>query len=618
MRSLVASAELLKPLRANVARAENWMEEAWERWDDTPELRSAGGWYGNALSRARLVLATRGAPGDDPTPLPDDHPAQQLLRQLGSQEGQSQLLAEFAPHLLVPGIGYLVGQEQIVNPDGTLSPVSDPGAPTSPTADALTPQAEPQTRTSWMVLSFDELRVQPGADGADRWEIKGDDNKWGPLPPGTLPVKVWRRHARHRRKADSQVRALLGVLRELLFLSSHVEATATSRLAGAGILAIPTEATMPVSRAAAATEDPFLAELMDTMLTPIEDRSAPSAVVPILLRVPGEFLEKVQHIKFDRTFDEIAVTLREEARRRFAAGMDMPPEVLIGLGDVNHWTAWQIDESALKLHLIPMLQAICEGLTIGWLHPALAAAREAGGGSDAGVDGEIICWFDVSNLQVRPDRSGDAKELYQMAAIGLDALLRETGFDEADRPDPEAVLEQRLWGLLQNAPSLAPLLLPLLGVDLPAGAAAEAVGQGPGPGVAPVVEESAPGNEPPDTQDNPPPAPDAIAAAAVLAAADAFVTRALERVGGRLTNARRTTLPAVAATAPPETLHTHIQVSADQLDRLLAGAWRMVPDVAARYGVNSEALTATLDTYTRGRLVAGIPHSFDELAAAFA
>jgi hypothetical protein len=40
--------------------------------------------------------------------------------------------------------------------------------------------------------------------------------------------------------------------------------------------------------------------------------------------------------------------LRREAVERLAIGLDMPPEVLLGLGDSNHWSAWQVDEQTWK------------------------------------------------------------------------------------------------------------------------------------------------------------------------------------------------------------------------------------------------------------------------------
>ena len=46
--------------------------------------------------------------------------------------------------------------------------------------------------------------------------------------------------------------------------------------------------------------------------------------------------------------DEHAIELRSEAIRRLGLGMDMPPEVLQGSADSNHWAAWQADEAAIK------------------------------------------------------------------------------------------------------------------------------------------------------------------------------------------------------------------------------------------------------------------------------
>ncbi len=57
------------------------------------------------------------------------------------------------------------------------------------------------------------------------------------------------------------------------------------------------------------------------------------------------------------------------AVRALAAGMDLPAEVLLGLSDVNHWTAWQVDESAYRQHVDPIVQ------TLGKLERRLAILR---------------------------------------------------------------------------------------------------------------------------------------------------------------------------------------------------------------------------------------------------
>ena len=67
----------------------------------------------------------------------------------------------------------------------------------------------------------------------------------------------------------------------------------------------------------------------------------------------------------------------------------------------------------------------------------------------------------------------------------------------------------------------------------------------------------------------------------------------------------------------PTALHTLFDATAHaDFSSLLEGAWTLVPEVATRYGVDAEALTLSLDNYTRGLLAAKQEHRYDRLASA--
>ena len=113
--------------------------------------------------------------------------------------------------------------------------------------------------------------------------------------------------------------------------------------------------------------------------------------------------------------------------RRFALGMDLPPEQVLGMSSnggtgggnsngVSHWGAWQVEESTIKLHIEPMLDTIVSALTLGYLRPAL------------GDNDDAVIVYDTSALRLRPDRSKEAFELYDRGLLSVDALLRENGF----------------------------------------------------------------------------------------------------------------------------------------------------------------------------------------------
>lgn len=603
--SIVASAALLTAEKVNrLPPSSEWGNEAWGFYDTVPEVRFATGWLANALSRCRIMAATRGEGGDEPAPIveppesdeipegmdapvglsTEEQTAFDLMSQFaGGTQGQSQILAGSAVQLTVPGAGYIVGEPNGVEIDG----VDLDGAET------------------WQVLSTDELKVR-----GDRFEVVIGDSesaKTRPLSTDALAIRIWRAHHRWHAKPDSPMRACLPALRELALLSQHIDATAVSRLAGAGLLLIAKEITFPVSEANRNKADPFMAELIDTMMTPIKNRDSAAAIVPLPVRIPAEYVDKVKHITFSTPLDDKAMALRDEAVRRFAAGMDMPAEIVMGLGDSNHWTAWQIEESALKLHIEPMLESICLGLTIGFLQPALKAL---------GINNpNLIVWYDTSELTVRPDRSGDAKSNFDVGVIGSKALLRETGFSEDDRPDPDEEQRNLLIRLVTGAPSLAPALLPLLGVNVDPSLFPN-MGDRP---AEPPADDAPADNAPPPTRDEEPPPPDDDEqSAALLAAADGIIVRALEMAGRRLSNQAKRGGAAVSCERP-ELVHTCVSEDlrvAGARNGLLDGAWERVPEIATRYGVEPVALQSALESYTQRLILAGWPHEYDSMAQA--
>jgi hypothetical protein len=128
--------------------------------------------------------------------------------------------------------------------------------------------------------------------------------------------------------------------------------------------------------------------------------------------------------------------------------VNIPAEVLLGMGDVNHWGAWQIEEGALKTTIAPDAELIANAVATAYLQPRLAA----GGEQDVG---RFVVWYDMSELTQRPDRSDDAVLLYDRQELSGDALRRETGFDEADKPTGADLLDQALKLVLRTLPDAA-------------------------------------------------------------------------------------------------------------------------------------------------------------------
>lgn len=570
--------------------AEGWMNEAWRFYDTVGELRFASNWIANALSRVRLYAAEVQGLGQEPAPI-DSGPAVDALAMLaGGPEGQAEMLRRLGVILTVPGAGYVLGE---------------PGKNSADLREA-----------DWLVTSGNELKRNPTGGFTLDTGIKKRD-----LHPDTIIARVWRSHPRRWWEADSPTRGALPVLAELEMLTQHVLASAQSRLAGAGVLILPQELSFPApgpdTDPEAAANDPFLVDLTETMITAIQDRTSPAAVVPITLRVPGEFIDKIKHLTFDFPLDAQAQSLRDEAIRRFAAAMDMPSEIVLGLGDVNHWSAWQLGEQAITIHVVPLGSLICSALTDHYLVPVLEAMGED-------PEGQMI-WFDSAALTARPNQADDAKDLYDRDGLGMEALRRASGFAEDDKPSDEEWERTLLTKLVLAAPAMAPQILPKLGIKLP---------EAPTPPPVPVAaveavpaNEVAKGAEPkqlpkgaPATRELAPPTnQESAVKAALLAACDGVMVRAMERAGARLRTIRSRTpdgRAVVASLAPTSSAEVHAAlgpISHQEMGDLLAGAWDRVPEVVARYVADDDlgTIIAThLDSLARSLLSSGKPYTY--------
>lgn len=623
--SLVAAAEVMTaPGRVPaVSRAgrkptevHDWMKDLWRHYDGDSggEFRFGVTWVGNGLSRVNLVAARPPLyAGDEPQPINPTDPAGEwteaelaahdfVSQFAGGPVGQGQLMNAFGQHLSVTGIGWLVAEPDLADSNA-------------------------EAYVSWQVLATDNVRV--ANDG--RWEVN-DSGAWRPAHPNALIVRCWRRHPLRPWEPDCPARSARVILEQIEMLTLTITGTAQSRLAGAGILAIPSEATFPPSQAVKITPDGqpaeggddvdpdpadlFIETFIATTTTPIRDRGSAAAVVPLVIQVPGEHLQKLMHLTFHQQGDPQVIEKLTFAIRRLALALDMPPEVLLGMGDLTHWNAWQIADTAITLHIEPNAEAVCEGITDGWLIPTMTAAGHA--------DAQVMVWYDTSDLSTRPDKSAVTTDAYNLMEASGAALRRELGLDESDAPSADEKRERLLIRALEIAGvQMAPVILAKLGVieqELadkllaasldPGGAAGD--GFGDGGALEPVVDEQAPPERPAPELSTDEPA----LAAALVAASDGIVHRALERAGSRVrssANRRGTTF----AHADSSTLHTIVDaLSLADLDNLLAGAWDRVPEVAARYGVDPDALTVTLSKYVAALIASRSEHTIDRLRAA--
>lgn len=557
-KALLASAKRFTgvgdPNRMASRMGSGWQDAAWHFYNTIGEYAYAVNWVGNLLSRAKLY-ATKDS-GEGPRRLDPSDPASQYLDALFlDQQGKATALQQIGVHYTVAGETYIVGTTQ---EDGD----------------------------HWEVVAASRISQQNGT-----WLVD-----LVPLPGNPFVMRIWRPHPVEKGAATSPSRAALPILSEIERLTMHVAAQVDSRLISAGIVFLPNEMTFAVidddGNTITGSSDVFVHTLQDVASRAIQNRDSASALVPIVISADGESLDKPNHMKFWSDLDEQAIELRTEAIRRLALSMDMPPEILTGQGDTNHWSAWSIDESAIKSHTEPLLARIADDLAVGYLRSMLVQdgmlpeeARSYGIG------------VDTTEMRLRPNRSEEALELYDRGVLNAQTLVEETGF-KADNIQDEA--EHKRWFLDkvasgQTTPEIVEAALRMLGLDLP------------------VIEDPDPPEDRPDMQearptpslvDHPRQDPPDINDAALAAASEVLVFRALERAGNRLRNKIQRKIPGVGAA---ETYMFH-KVDTGTLDFVLEDAWASVDRFAVKHGADPKRLADCLDAYTRAIIVEQKPH----------
>ncbi|MER5699477.1 hypothetical protein ACWDBO_48895 [Streptomyces mirabilis] len=568
-RELTAAASRYVNRKVRAVKAstdQGWQTRAWQLYHAVPEVRFAATYMANGMAGATLYAGRR---ADDGTiePAPNNHRASEIVQQIaGGPDGQAKLLGAFGKHLTVSGEGWIVVR---------------------PNADVLSPDV-PEDGHDWRVLSTREVSQKSGkltaeVDGDDIDIPAGDEDALDPDSP--VALRVWEPDPEHAIDADSPVRASIDLLEELLLLNAAVKAIARSRLTGRGILLVPKGVRFPTRPGQGDAEDDLIELLMMIAETAIREPESAAATVPIVLEVPADSISDFKLLTFESNFDDLALKLREEAIKRFATGLEIPAELMLGMGDTNHWGAWMLTSEAIRMGIEPKLQTVSYALTQQWLRPLLQAEK---------VDDwhRWLVWYDTANLRVRTNRSETALQAFDRGVISASALRRETGFEESDAPTAEEEADRKKQQDTGNGQDQQP---------------GDGQQQGPTKPDLPVDE----------TKDE----PDTLPASAsqhhgegLVAAADGLIWAALSSAGDKLLRtpicprSERARAREIEASA----LHTELKVEPGQVEqyRLLEGAWNRVPEIAKRYGLSADCLTASLDSYARELIAAGIVHSY--------
>lgn len=452
LQSVTASAQRITAStlknRRGFGKPEEWQSDAWDMYDLVGEQRFLATTLAGRLGQAYIYAGKVSDSATDEPEVLTEGPAYEAVESLAhTNAGKAQMLVRMAINLFVAGDGYFVGIPHWLMPHNR----DRPDAPDTRTTGII-PQGMTLDDFEWRTMSVDEVKFTGGND--DEVTLQFDEDQSLTVHADSLVlVRVWRGHPRESWKADSPTRSSLPVLRELVALTEHVSAQVDSRLAGAGLLVVAQSITQALRTAANLSEDddsdPLLDTLMETMMTAISDRSSAAAYVPITLTVPDEAVDKIKHITFSSPLDAEARSLRDEAIRRLALGQDAPPELLLGVGGMNHWGAWLVREDVITTHIEPPLALICDALTTQFLWPLLEEQ-----GMTRAEARQYVVWYSTKHLVQRPNRGGDAVTLYNAHEISGDVLRESTGFDESDAPSPRERAEMIALRMVSSNPAL--------------------------------------------------------------------------------------------------------------------------------------------------------------------
>lgn len=407
--ALTAAAEPIvtgKDGQSNAKPPAEWQGRAWSQYDQVPEIWFATNYIANALRRVQLFAATQTDPMQPPIPVTGKAAelAQANLDKLKDIDGTfGTIVHDMAMQLSVPGEGYFVIYEDKDDPDGEVA----------------------------AIFSTAELTK----DSSGKWMLHDETGRPEPLPDSDpLVSRFWRQHPRFSRRADSPMRALGALLQELLLLDQLYRSNARSRVS-AGILLVPNEVNfrsqqqvgMNGSHGQGPIRDPFVDAVMNALTTPVADEESAGNVAPGVIKVDSKFIEAFRHLTFGREFDPATAARYDKVLARVATGLDLPSAIISGMENLNHWSAWLVDEDAFDSHLAPLTQLICAALTQVFLKPALG---------DLGDD--VFVWYDPSALITHPNKAKDAGDAYDRGVISAPAYRRYVGYSEEDAPTPAA------------------------------------------------------------------------------------------------------------------------------------------------------------------------------------
>lgn len=514
--------------------AKSWQIEAYRQVNICGEARYAATLFSNIAGRTEIGVSEPNAMIRKAVWVTSGAEVDAFAELAPTVRDRTKLVRDFMIHRVIAGECYLIARDRL----------------------DIDPEFESRRNEPvWEIVAVTEIQRV-----GESWRVRHENGTWLDLRNGDPVIRMWNPDPEDRMEAWSPFRSLMSTLHEIEWLTRHIFTQVRSRLSSAGVWFLPDNLTFPApppdaveggadAIAAMNEAEQFLLSLASSSMDMLDhdEVALPSIVMADPVALANVNQSKL--IQFWSEIDDKAMHLRSDAVRRFALGMDLPPEQVLGssglavtgaggsAGSVNHWGVWANEEQTISAHIEPAMDDFVNILTTAFL-------RNAVEGTDK------VIGYDTATLRLRQDRSEESIELYDRGLLSGKVALRENGFDaELDMMDDA---EFRRWLLTKIAggsatPEQVQESLRLLGVVL--SIAPEPVG-GPAKELAPKQ----PGrNEPPSLDDHPyegPPRVDhenkkapfsdlGCSEESLLDRSEGLVLRALEKAGNRLLNSGR-------------------------------------------------------------------------------
>lgn len=277
-----------------------------------------------------------------------------------------------------------------------------------------------------------------------------------PAQDGEQLFRVYQPDASNRFLAYSTHKSMLDLL-EAFWMYQLVDiAISQSRLAGAGILYVPSdgmsdEGPDPSGRYPEGSMGETATNIVKAMTESLKNRKANEVFVPYLHFGPAEKAEAFRHIMLERTDDPAAFARRMETyRERYAAGIDLPKEIVLGSGDANHWTAWKIDDNTWQYHLYPLADILGQALLDNFAKPFAA---------QLGYTGDFELEPDGTAIVSKPDQTEVGLKLSQQDRLTNEGIAEILNIDPSFVKDPENPQPTGMEDLLVDSTRTTPSLM---------------------------------------------------------------------------------------------------------------------------------------------------------------